>query len=806
MPRIVRSSASLVLLVPLALAVGCAEGDPTSSSPPEASGPHDPGVAFPRPAPALLGDLKPGEAALDLPVIDETIEPVDLCAAIPGLCGDTCEEDPSQLGPSSDRKGFGFKLDGCGHITELRLVSGHLALSGQLGVAADVTPGSLGADPGCREVTVTIPGRPAIPPVPPIRNPLTGAIIVPGRPGRPAIPPREVTYRVPSGCAPLRPPSVEIVRPTLDGLSFRTAHRVAGHLVLEAAGSGEVSVRFPIPKLSKSATAIGERDDHDEREEPLRYKVAAGVGLYGVLRGRLTEGVVRLDVTIDDSYLTTQSWLPGSGWVGITLPRSTEVASESRLMVPDTVELAYGVQPAIGFLMEPWPREELGVLPAQPGYAVDLGFWTLRYFDNVYSANERGNLKNDAGAGLEGAVYGGVEYLQPGEEIPCDEQNLSACDWADFHRSWDCCEADLYDQYGTGTFEFAAVTTGEEIDHDPDGYRVTWERAEMEPAPWVDSVLTRDLPTNGGVHFPDGDLSTDHLFSSLFGVVRDTHCAEYYSDAAIVLLNVPAGIAVPELRRRGWDIPLYSKIVGCHQQPADYDLTLSGLAVNCTLDGANPRTVALRPDLDLSQLALPASQRSRVADVTEVPLEVHCRPLVGDVKVVATTLGADFDRDGYSIVADDAVKGTVRGRVPATGEAELASLRVGAHTLEIGDVAFNCALRGPASRPVDVAFEAVTEAPVEADCEPVYQALSATVEALVEDGSIRSKGIGRSLRAKLDAAAAARERGQRGAVTGAMGAFENQLRAQAGKHVSGPAAELLLSHAGYVRDHGFFMP
>jgi len=595
MSRIVRVSLVFFVLAPLALSAGCGEGDPTSASPPErsASGEGDP--ATPPSAPALLDGLKPGEAAFDLPEIDATVGAVDLCAAVPGLCGDTCADDPSELGPSSDRKGFGFKLDGCGHISELRLVSGHLALTGQFGVAAEVTPGSLGADPGCREVTVTIPGRPAIPPVPPIRNPLTGAVIVPGRPGRPAIAPRKVTYRIPSGCAPLREPSVEIVRPTLDGLSFRTAHRVTGELVLEAAGSGEVSVRFPIPKVSKSVTTVGQSDDHGDGGERLTYKASAGVGLYGVLRGRLTEGGVRLELAIDDSYLTTQSWRPGSGWVGITLPRSTEVASESHFAVPDTVELAYGVQPAIGFLVEPWPREELGVLPAQPGYAVDLGVWTLRYFDNIYSANARGNLRNDAGAGLEGAVYGGVEYLQPGEEIPCDEQNLTACDWADFHRSWDCCEADLYDQYGIGTFEFAAITTGEEIDHDPDGYQVTWERTEMHPVPWVDSVLTRDLPTNGSVHFPDGELSTEGLFSSVFGLVRDTHCAEYYSDAAIVLLNVPAGIAVPELRRRGWDIPLYSKIVGCHQQPADYDLSLSGLAVNCTLDGANPRTVALGP-------------------------------------------------------------------------------------------------------------------------------------------------------------------------------------------------------------------
>lgn len=803
MLRTIRFFALLALFTPLVFLTGCGDTDPVSGPPQAEEVPVFPrsGTVGRLEAPDL--DLQPGEAPVELPELDATVQPVDLCELYPGLCGETClEDDPSDLGPSKDRKGFGFSLDGCGNITELRIVSGNLAFDGDLAVAAAVTPGSLGTDPGCREVTVTIPGRPAIPPVPPVRNPFTGEIIVPGRPGRPAVPLREVTYRTPEGCSPLRDPSVEIERPTLDGLSFRTSHRVQGNLVLEAAGSGEVELRFPIPKVAKSVTAITSTDHRQEGE--LAYRVGAGVGLYGVVRGRLTESGAQLDFTIDESYETTHSWSPPSGWQGSTLPTITEMSSKSRFPVPDTLEIAYGIQPAIGVYMEPWPREELGVLPAQPGYAADLGLWTLRYFDNVFTLNTRGTLKNDSGAGLEIGLYGGVEYLVPGEEPSCDADNWSACEIADFYKQIDCCEADFYDQYGVGQLQFATTTTGEEIDHDPDGYDVTWARAKTTPEPWVDSVLTRTLPTNGDAYYPGGGLSPDELFTTIYGVVGAAHCAEYYSDLAISLVSQVGGILVPELRRQGWGIPLYTKIVGCQNFPADYDLLLSGFAVNCTLDGPNPRQVALEPSIRPAELELPPSERSGVAGPTQVPIEVHCRPLVGDVNVLATTFGEDHDVDGYALTADDEVKGVVEGRVSATGEVLLEELRVGEHTLEIGDVAFNCALRGPASRPVEVEFEAVTDAVVELDCEPVYEALSGTVEAMVEDGAIRSKEIGKSLSAKIDAAGRARDRGNVRAARGPMRGLEKQVRALAGRQITQEAAELLLEHVEYIRENEFF--
>lgn len=810
MSSTVRCFGLLAALSLLLLSIGCGDAAPTPVSPGVEEAPDEMASVSVARLEASDLDLRPGEAAFELPAIDETVEAVDLCEAIPGLCGEKClSDDPSELGPSKDRKGYGFKLNGCENITELRIVSGHLAFGGDLAVAADVTPGSLGTDPGCREVTVVIPGRPAIPPVPPIRNPLTGAIIVPGRPGRPAVPDREVTYRNPEGCSPLRPPSVEIERPTLDGLGFRTSHRVAGNLVIEAAGSGEVELRFPIPKASKSGKGIISADDLletvEDPDEIHAYRFGAGVGLYGVLRGRLTETGARFDLTIDESYMTSHEWSPESGWEGSTLPTATEMAAENQLTVPDTLEIAYGVQPAIGLYMEPWPRGELGVLPAQPGYAVDFGLWALRYFDNVYTLNERGTLKNDAGAGLEAGIYGGIEFLDPGEEPSCDPDNLSACEWADFYEQIDCCEADFYDQYGIGQFKFATTTTGEEIDHDPDGYEVTWERAETTPEPYVDSVLTRPLPTNGDFVYPAGDVSINEPFATVFGLVRDTHCTEYYSDLAINLVSPATGIIVPELRRRGWDIPLYTKIVGCQQFPADYELTLSGLAINCTLDGPNPRQVPLEPNLNPAELEHPPAERSALGGTTEVPIEVHCRPLVGDVNVTATTFGPDPDADGYSLAADDAVKGVVEGRVGATGEALLEALRVGTHTLEIGDLAFNCTLRGQAARSVEVEFEAVTDEAVEVDCEPVYEALCAIVETMVEDGSIRSRGIGRSLCAGLEAAGRARDRGNARAASGPITGLENQIRELAGRQISREAAELLLEHLDYIRANDFFI-
>jgi hypothetical protein len=65
-------------------------------------------------------------------------------------------------------------------------------------------------------------------------------------------------------------------------------------------------------------------------------------------------------------------------------------------------------------------------------------------------------------------------------------------------------------------------------------------------------------------------------------------------------------------------------------------------------------------------------------------------------------------------------------------------------------------------------------------------------------GFIDNQGVARSLLAKLDAAAAAAERGQPMVAVQAVQAFANEVTAQAGKHIEAEHADHMLTHAQVV--------
>ena len=65
-------------------------------------------------------------------------------------------------------------------------------------------------------------------------------------------------------------------------------------------------------------------------------------------------------------------------------------------------------------------------------------------------------------------------------------------------------------------------------------------------------------------------------------------------------------------------------------------------------------------------------------------------------------------------------------------------------------------------------------------------------------GHITNKGVANSLRAKLDAAQAALDRGQPGVAINLLRAFTNEVNAQAGKHIVAEHAIHLVQHAQKV--------
>jgi hypothetical protein len=72
------------------------------------------------------------------------------------------------------------------------------------------------------------------------------------------------------------------------------------------------------------------------------------------------------------------------------------------------------------------------------------------------------------------------------------------------------------------------------------------------------------------------------------------------------------------------------------------------------------------------------------------------------------------------------------------------------------------------------------------------------VEHCAEQGFINNQGVTNSLLAKLDAAQAAQDRGQTETAINLLGAFIQELQAQAGKHIDQTHAQLMVTHAQLV--------
>lgn len=97
-------------------------------------------------------------------------------------------------------------------------------------------------------------------------------------------------------------------------------------------------------------------------------------------------------------------------------------------------------------------------------------------------------------------------------------------------------------------------------------------------------------------------------------------------------------------------------------------LRLDGIASNCTLQGDNPRTIAVEADQDV-----------------QITLNLSCMPLPGTIHVTTITTGEELDPDGYLIFIDGssapiADNATAAFDGPATGD----------HNLRLSDLAVNC--------------------------------------------------------------------------------------------------------------------
>jgi dipeptidyl aminopeptidase/acylaminoacyl peptidase len=114
--------------------------------------------------------------------------------------------------------------------------------------------------------------------------------------------------------------------------------------------------------------------------------------------------------------------------------------------------------------------------------------------------------------------------------------------------------------------------------------------------------------------------------------------------------------------------------------PGALVVQLGDVAVNCTVDGQNPKSVTVT-----------------AGQTVQASFSVTCSALTGDLDVVTTTTGADLD-DQYTVSID----GGAPQATGANATFSVTGLPVGDHQVELGDVAANCLVSGANPRTVTV--------------------------------------------------------------------------------------------------------
>jgi Tol biopolymer transport system component len=112
-----------------------------------------------------------------------------------------------------------------------------------------------------------------------------------------------------------------------------------------------------------------------------------------------------------------------------------------------------------------------------------------------------------------------------------------------------------------------------------------------------------------------------------------------------------------------------------------HQLAVSDIAPNCTLAGNNPRPVTIV-----------------AGQTTQLTLQISCGPPPGALRVNVTTTGFDLDSDGYTLLLD----ATPVGTLVAQGTLTLAAVAAGNHTVTLGGIASNCAMRIPRQQPLTI--------------------------------------------------------------------------------------------------------
>ena len=255
----------------------------------------------------------------------------------------------------------------------------------------------------------------------------------------------------------------------------------------------------------------------------------------------------------------------------------------------------------------------------------------------------------------------------------------------------------------TGNIEVTAATAG--IDVDADGYTVQ-----------VDAGAAQALAINGTARF-EGLGAGDHsvtlagaagncsvagsnpraLSVSTGGVKRDTVRTTFQVTCVAVTGSIQVTTATSgiDLDPNGYGVQIdggsprsvfingTTTIEGL--SAGNHSVTLANAEANCTVAGANPRTI-------------PVTTGGVTRDTARTTFQVTCVAVTGTIKVTAATSGIDLDPNGYTVLVD----GGQLQALPLNGAAIIEGLSGGDHSVGLFGAAGNCTVAGVNPRTLHV--------------------------------------------------------------------------------------------------------
>ena len=276
----------------------------------------------------------------------------------------------------------------------------------------------------------------------------------------------------------------------------------------------------------------------------------------------------------------------------------------------------------------------------------------------------------------------------------------------------------------SGNLTVTTNTTGSNLD--PDGYTAT-----------VDGAASQPITDNGTVTF-SGLAAGSHTVV-LSGVAAN--CT--VSGGTSQTVNVPSGgtasasfaIGCAATSTNGsltvttnttgsnLDPDGYTVVVdnGAASQPipdngsvtftgpaGDHTVGLSGVAANCTVSGANPRTITV-----------PAG------GTTSTTFAVTCAAAstTGNLTVTTGTTGSNLDPDGYTATVD----GAASQPITDNGTVTFSGLSAGSHTVALSGIAGNCSVSGSNPQTVTVPSGGTASASFAISCAAISTNGSLTV-------------------------------------------------------------------------------